>query len=148
MVPSLLGVHFGSPLHEACDAPLRRDQIVVAPSLFGSARNGTTFHDLRDEVQEAIRAEEDDVTWSYESTGCRTSRRPSWRCGAACASTSPSTGQRVARALRSTGGGRSASTAARPSTFDDARVLVCAFVRRVNSLLHRRPDEDPFTAPA
>jgi hypothetical protein len=67
MVPSLLDVHIGSPLHEVCDAPLRRDQIVVAPSLFGSARNVTTFHDLRDEVQEAIRAEEDDVTWSYES---------------------------------------------------------------------------------
>jgi hypothetical protein len=67
MVPSLLGLHFGSPLHEECDAPRRRDQIVVAPSLFGSARNVTTFHDLREEIQEAIRAEEDDMTWSYES---------------------------------------------------------------------------------
>jgi hypothetical protein len=60
-----LDVRFGSSRHKVCDVPFRRDQIVVAPSLFGCEHNAATFHDLRDVIHDASRGARNDPTRAY-----------------------------------------------------------------------------------
>ena len=67
MPPPALAIQFGSAVHSVYTRPVRQDQLVVAPSLFGSELNVTTFHDLRDELEGVMRETRNEASWSFET---------------------------------------------------------------------------------
>lgn len=65
--PPPLKLQFGSALHTVYNRPFHKDHVVIAPSLFGSELNVTTYHGLRDELQEFMRDVKKRPDWSFES---------------------------------------------------------------------------------
>jgi hypothetical protein len=49
-------LQIGDPLRTAHSSPIRSDQVVLVPSLFGSDLSTTTFWDLRQELEPVLRA--------------------------------------------------------------------------------------------
>lgn len=72
--PPPLDVRFGSSLHTeyggaataAGPTILPSSAVVVSPSLLGSERNVTNFHEIRDELERIAREDKNDSGWSFE----------------------------------------------------------------------------------
>jgi hypothetical protein len=68
--PPPLDVRFGSSLHTVYSAsdvhPLPSSAIVVAPSLLGSERNVTHYHEIRHDLEQFVREDRKDADWSFD----------------------------------------------------------------------------------
>jgi hypothetical protein len=65
--PAALQLQLGCSLHSVHPRPLRQDQVVISPFLFGSELNMTIFHELRRDVQSLMRESRNNPNWSFET---------------------------------------------------------------------------------